>query len=61
MRLLKFKDLKERQIVNSRMTLRRWIDEHGFPAPLHLGPNSVAWDEEEIDGWLKSRASKKVA
>jgi predicted DNA-binding transcriptional regulator AlpA len=55
MKLLKFKDLKERQIVNSRMTLARWMQSQGFPQPIHLGPNSRAWDEAEIEAWLKGR------
>ena len=26
-----------------------------FPRAVRLGPNSVAWDEAEIDAWLASR------
>ena len=54
-KLLRYLDLKERGIVNNRMTLRRWIAERGFPAGVQLGPNSIAWPEDEIETWLKSR------
>lgn len=62
-KLLRYPDLKARGIVSNRMTLRRWIAEQGFPAPVHLGPNSVAWPEAEIEAWLasRSRSSKTEA
>jgi predicted DNA-binding transcriptional regulator AlpA len=60
-RLIRYLDLKARGIVSNRMTLRRWIAEEGFPAGVQLGPNSVAWPEDEINAWVKSRsrASKR--
>ncbi len=54
-RLLRYPDLKARGIINNRMTLRRWIAEEGFPSGVQLGPNSIAWPEDEIEAWLKSR------
>ena len=54
-RVLRFKDLKSRGIIQSRMTLARWIASAGFPRPIRLGENSRAWDEVEIDAWLDSR------
>jgi len=61
MKFLRYSDLKARQIVTNRMTLRRWIAEQGFPAGVQLGPNSVAWREDEIEAWLASRQRNRVA
>ena len=41
--LLKFRDLRECNIVGNRMTLSRWIAAGEFPAPIRIGRNSVAW------------------
>ena len=49
---LRFPDLKERKIVSNRTTLRRWIQDGEFPAPVKLGENSIAWRVEE---WDRSR------
>jgi hypothetical protein len=51
----RFPDLKRRGIVNNRVQLARLIKIYGFPAGIKLGPNSRAWDEEEVDAWLSSR------
>lgn len=53
--LLRFSDLVARNVVRNRTTLMRWIRDEGFPQPIRLGPNSVAWREEEIAAWLDSR------
>lgn len=54
-RLLRFADLKERQIAKSWPQLRRMVQNYGFPAGLLLGPNTRAWREDEIEDWLESR------
>lgn len=54
-RLLRFRDLKERQIVLSWPQLRRMVRDYGFPAGLLLGPNTRAWPEEEVEQWLACR------
>jgi predicted DNA-binding transcriptional regulator AlpA len=56
-RLLRFRDLQDRGIVNSWPMLRRRIEGDGFPPGRMLGPNTRAWSEAEIDAWLKSRPS----
>ncbi len=53
--LLRFRDLKERGIVNSWPQLRRLIDLHGFPRGRLLSPNTRAWTGAEIDAWIASR------
>ncbi len=32
-----------------------------FPAKYQLGPNSVGWDEDEIDAWLEHRRRGALA
>jgi prophage regulatory protein len=36
-------------------TIYRYMQAGTFPQPVQLGPNSVGWIEEEVDGWIKSR------
>jgi predicted DNA-binding transcriptional regulator AlpA len=31
-----------------------------FPSPFRLGEKSVAWDEAEVDAWLKRQKAKRV-
>ena len=52
---LRFRDLKDRGIVNSWPMLRRRIERDAFPPGRKLGPNSRAWSEAEIEDWLSSR------
>ena len=56
---LRYTDLVERQIVNNRTTLQRWIRDYGFPAGILLGPNSRAWPADLVDVWLETRAAER--
>lgn len=38
-----------------RSTLYRWISDKKFPAPIHIGENSVAWDSRTVDEWMRRR------
>ena len=58
LRLLRYADLVSLKIVNNRMTLYRWMESRGFPRPLQLGPNSVAWRSVEVEAWLEERARR---
>lgn len=60
-RLLRFRDLKDRGIVGNHVTLKRWIEHEGFPPGLLLGPNTRAWREADVEAWLASRPSQRVA
>lgn len=60
-RYLRFRDLQELGIVNSRMTLHRLVKNHNFPIGVMLTPNSRAWPESSIDEWLASRPTAKKA
>ena len=55
MRMLRFRDLKASGLFNNRVTLARWIRKQGFPRPLQLGENSLAWRADEVEAWLASR------
>jgi len=57
--LLRFSDLKTRNIVKNWPTLQRWIEREAFPPGLMLGPNTRAWRESEVEAWLASREVKK--
>jgi prophage regulatory protein len=39
----------------SRTQAWRDVRMNRFPAPVVIGPNSVAWFEDEIDAWLSNR------
>jgi prophage regulatory protein len=47
----------------SKSTLYALIQAKSFPAPVHLGPRSVAWVRNEIKQWAANRvlASRSVA
>ena len=53
--LLRFRDLKNCDIVRNHVTLKRWIEQEGFPPGLMLGPNTRVWRESDIEAWLASR------
>jgi predicted DNA-binding transcriptional regulator AlpA len=59
MKLLRFPDLVDRGIVNSRMTLKRLIDNQNFPAGILITPNSRAWDEAAVDEWIAARPTAR--
>jgi hypothetical protein len=53
---LRYRDLKERGIVDSWAQLANLIRKCGFPAGRMLSPNCRIWDEQdEIEPWLASR------
>jgi hypothetical protein len=56
--LLRFSDLKDRNIVHNHVTLGRWIASQGFPSGFMLGPNTRVWREADIEAWLQSRPIK---
>lgn len=53
--LLRFADLKARNIVTNWPQLKRLVDNHGFPAGFLLSPAVRVWDAEAVDAWLDSR------
>ena len=53
--LLRFRNLKERGIVNSWPQLKRLQELHGFPLGKLFSPNVRVWTEEEINAYIASR------
>jgi predicted DNA-binding transcriptional regulator AlpA len=58
-RLLRFKDLQARGIVNNWPTLKRWVAARGFPSGMYLGPGTRVWRESDIEAWLNSRPTTR--
>jgi predicted DNA-binding transcriptional regulator AlpA len=61
MKLIRYEDLVAKGVVNSRMTLKRIIDIHGFPPGVLVTPNARAWNEEEVDAWIAARPTARKA
>ena len=43
----------------SNTTLHRLITDGHFPQPVQIGPRSVAWIEEEIEGWINEKIKER--
>ena len=56
--LIRYPGLKEREIITNRTTLARRIRHQGFPRPIRLGPNSVAWRLADVEAWLARREAE---
>jgi predicted DNA-binding transcriptional regulator AlpA len=54
---LRFNDLVARGVLRNRVTLGRWVKDHGFPPGLKIGDNTRVWTEESIEKWIAERAS----
>jgi predicted DNA-binding transcriptional regulator AlpA len=54
-RLIRFRDLRERNVVTNWPTLLRLIQREKFPPGMRLGAQTRAWREDEVEGWLDSR------
>ena len=39
----------------SRETIRGWEKKGIFPESIKLGPNTVAWNREQIEEWILSK------
>ena len=54
-RLIRFKDLQERGIVQNWPQLGRLQNDHGFPRGFLLGSATRVFDEDEVNEWLEGR------
>jgi predicted DNA-binding transcriptional regulator AlpA len=59
MKLIDYNALVEKGVVNSRMTLKRLIDDHGFPPGILVTPNARRWDEDLVDAWVANRPTAR--
>lgn len=57
-RLLRFPEV-QRMVGLSRTTIWRLEQKGKFPRRKIIGENSVAWLEEEIQTWIKTKSSRK--
>jgi predicted DNA-binding transcriptional regulator AlpA len=55
LRLLRYRHLKERHVVENWAQLQRLIKQQGFPAGRLLGPNTRVWTEDEVVDWVSTR------
>ncbi|WP_353960383.1 helix-turn-helix transcriptional regulator [Halomonas maura] len=55
---LRKQDVIERCAI-SPSTLHRQIQAGQFPAPVQLGPRSVAWYEDEIECWITAKMQER--
>jgi len=44
----------------AKSTLYRWVAQGRFPAPVYIGPHTVAWDSRVVDGWIESALAGNV-
>jgi predicted DNA-binding transcriptional regulator AlpA len=54
-KLLRFSDLKEANVVTSWPQLRRLVRGQKFPPGYMLSPAVRVWDTAEIQDWLEGR------
>lgn len=55
-RLLRFPEVSER-VGLKRSAIYKRIAAGEFPKGVQLGPRTLAWPSNEIDAWIKERAS----
>jgi hypothetical protein len=53
-KVLRFADLKELGIVRNWPSVRRLIDNHGFPPGYYILSARV-WDADAVEAWLEGR------
>ena len=59
MKLLEYRDLRERGIRYSRPHLWRLWNAGRFPKPIKMSSSRNAWLESEIDGWIEARLAAR--
>jgi prophage regulatory protein len=54
LRLIRLPELLHK-IGYSRASLYKMVKVGVFPKPILIGPRAVAWSEESVDTWIKSK------
>lgn len=44
----------------SRSTIYAWMERGEFPQPVKLGERLVAWRENDVTAWIKSRETRSA-
>jgi predicted DNA-binding transcriptional regulator AlpA len=55
---LRYRNLVDCGLVNSRQELKRLQDTQSFPRGRLLGPNTRVWTDEEIEAYIAARPVK---
>lgn len=58
-RLIRLPEVQHR-VGLGRSTIYRWMAEGKFPKPVQLGGYTVAWDDADIDEWIRMRMSDEA-
>lgn len=55
--MLRFIRMKEvvQKVGISKSNIYRLMPEGKFPRPVTIGPNSVAWLEDDVEGWIQEK------
>ena len=59
MKVLSFRDLRDRGIPFTRQHIHKLVTRGEFPAPFKIGANTNAWADSEIDKYMKDRIAKR--
>lgn len=57
MDIIRVKKLLEKLSI-SRSTLDRWVKNENFPKKIYIGKNTIAFDLDEIEKWLKNKSNQ---
>jgi prophage regulatory protein len=59
MKVLAFGDLRGKGIPFTRQHIHKLVKRREFPQPFKIGAKTNAWDESEIDEYLKGRSARR--
>jgi prophage regulatory protein len=59
MKVLSFRDLRDKGIPFTRQHIHKLVQRGEFPRPVKIGDKTNAWDEPEIDEYLKNRRKRR--
>ncbi|RIV87994.1 helix-turn-helix transcriptional regulator [Aurantiacibacter zhengii] len=57
-RLIRIREVQHR-VGLGRSTIYRWMAEGKFPKPVRLGSYAVAWNDADIENWVKELTAPK--
>lgn len=53
--LIRFPALSQKLGGISKSTIDRWEKSKTFPARMHIGKNSVAWNLQDVEHWIEKQ------